>query len=456
MKNYFGWQLVFRILIILALTVVAVICFVNQGLYTVLGILSFLVLIYSIVSFVKYLNRVHEHINFFFDAVLNEDFNSVYSFHSKSKVFTQLNYKLAKLNHKIQDALMANAQQEQYFRALIEHIGTGILTCNSDGFVIDANSGMRQLLGLDQLTHTKQLKKVDEGLMCAVCNIRHKEQKVVRFKGGVHQSAVKILLKAVAFQTGKERLMLISAQDINKELDENELDSWTKLIRVLTHEIMNSIAPITSLSESIASFYTKNGMPVAREQVTDKTIETTIRGLDVIQEQGKGLISFVESYRSLMRLPKPKKENIDLYSFLENHMIIHQKEGVTMCLHCADEDRGLVLSADKDQISQVLANLIKNAFYALKKQDHPLLELKCRLNDKKQVEIEVKDNGPGIHADIQDEIFIPFFTTKDEGSGIGLSISRQIMRLHGGWLKVYSTVGLGARFVMLFPKEDVC
>ena len=451
MRKSFNFQLLGRIALIVLFSVATILCFLNNEIHDAFGFVSILMLIIIIVRLLKYLNGVHEQISFFFESVLNEDFNSVYALKRKSKILDKLNENLDRVNKKMQDALMANARQEQYFKALIEHIGTGVLTCNSEGFVIHANASIKQMLGLEQLTHIRQLQKVDASLMESVNTIQHKEQRMVSFNLGENQSPTKLLLKAVAFNTNGENLMLISAQDINKELDENELDSWMKLIRVLTHEIMNSIAPITSLSETIASFYSKDGVPVSANQINERIIETTVRGMDVIQEQGKGLINFVDSYRSLMRLPKPKKVNVKLYSFLEDSIIINRMKGSKVEIQCKDEDRTLTLSADKEQLSQVLANLIKNANYALEGIEKPEIIIWFARNGKGQIEISIKDNGPGISPELLEEIFVPFFTTKDDGTGIGLSLSKQIMRLHGGWLKAASTPNEGATFTLIFP-----
>ncbi|SMO60949.1 Histidine kinase-, DNA gyrase B-, and HSP90-like ATPase [Saccharicrinis carchari] len=452
MIKSFYLQLISRIMLIVTLSVVSTVCFLSDF-HFVYGAACSIVMLIVIFRFIKFLNTVNEQISFFFESILNEDFNSVYALKRKSKILDKLNENLDKVNRKMQDALMANARQEQYFKALIEHVGTGIITCNKDGFVIDANAGFKQLVGLEQLTHTKQLQKVDSKLMEAVNSIRHKEQKIVGVNNERQGDTVRLLLKAAAFNTGAQNLMLISAQNIDKELDENELDSWMKLIRVLTHEIMNSIAPITSLSETIASLYSKEGKAVLAKDIDDRTIETTIRGLNVIREQGKGLINFVESYRSLMRLPKPKKERVKLYSFLEKQCAINQAKEINMQLLCADEDRNLSVCADKEQLGQVLANLIKNAIYALKGSQNPEITIGFGTNQKNRVEISVKDNGPGIDPDLLEEIFIPFFTTKETGSGIGLSLSRQIMRLHGGWLKAQSVMGKESVFTMVLPKE---
>lgn len=453
MNGSYNFQIIARLILIVMLAASASICFFfNQ--YILYEILIIPILIYVSYQLIKYLNIVNQQINFFFESIINEDFSSIYSVKTKNPIFKELNNNLAKVNKKMQSVMLTSAQQEQYFKALIEHIGTGILTFNKDGFVIDANSSFKNLLGLDHLTHLKQLNKVNHTLMGTMEKMRHKEQKLITIESKRKSGKVKLLLKAIAFNNGKEQLILVSSQDIDQELNENELDSWLKLIRVLTHEIMNSIAPITSLSETLNSFFIKDGNPISSKEINAKTIETTIRGLDVIQEQGKGLINFVESYRTLTRLPKPKKEKIQLHEFIEKNILIHQTNNSKVKITLSSDNKQLVLHADKELISQAFTNLLKNAFQVLTDSENPQIVIRYGLNDKGQIVIEIMDNGPGIDPEIIDEIFIPFFTTKENGSGIGLSLSRQIMRLHGGWLKVQSVPKIETVFSMIFQKDS--
>ena len=241
-------------------------------------------------------------------------------------------------------------------------------------------------------------------------------------------------------------------QDIRKELDEKELDSWLKLIRVLTHEIMNSIAPVTSLSENLCSYYIREGEAIPAGEVTEKMVQNTIRGLKVINEQGIGLIRFVETYRKLTRLPEPVRSAVRIGELVENTVMLYRQEleekMVRVSLHAAKSD--MELSIDEKLISQVLINLVKNAAEALEGREEAGIRIECRENENRQAEVLVIDNGPGIAPDMIDEIFIPFFTTRENGSGIGLSLSRQIMRLHNGSLKVRSIPERETVFTMTF------
>jgi signal transduction histidine kinase len=225
-----------------------------------------------------------------------------------------------------------------------------------------------------------------------------------------------------------------------------------KLIRVLMHEIMNSITPITSLSESLSAIYETDRQPVGPEKITPKAIETTLTGLNVIKEQGKGLMSFVESYRKLTRVPEPEKKLyrigdligrvVVLFSSLENSKNVQLEVNV--------KDPDIKIFADQNLISQVLINLLKNAIEANHDNPDAVINISAVIDNNQRPEICISDNGPGISPENIDEIFVPFFTTRQKGSGIGLSLSKQIMKVHGGNLKVRSIQGKETVFCLCF------
>ena len=408
-------------------------------------------IIIVIINLILFLNKTNERINYFFEAIINEDFSSTKPFKEKDKYLNMLNVNLNKLNDKLQQTQVDSQKKEHYLRALIDHIGTGILTYNEKGFVLHANSSVKNIFELEQLTHINQLKKVDEKLYTILNKINQKEQQLITVS--LHNKQANLLIKANQLVSQNENLKLLSIHDIDQELDEKELDSWLKLIRVLTHEIMNSIAPVTSLSDSLSQLYIKDGQPVSTGQISDKVISTTIRGLEVIREQGRGLISFVETYRKLTRLPKPEKSVIDLAEFLERTIILC-KAGIsdaTSNISIIYPPKDLKLLADEKMISQIVINLLKNAIEALSDSVDGKIEIGALINKNDKIEVFVKDNGPGIAPELIDEIFVPFFTTKEKGSGIGLSLSRQIMRLHAGSIKAHSLPGKETIFKLEFP-----
>jgi nitrogen fixation/metabolism regulation signal transduction histidine kinase len=333
---------------------------------------------------------------------------------------------------------------------LLEHLATGIITYNNKGFILHANSSAKKLLSMEVLTHLKQIENKDRKLYESIESIKPFERRLIAIssEGG----EIQLSLKATSFRTYENELVILSIQDIKNELDEKEIESWMKLIRVLMHEIMNSITPITSLSESLSNIYSVDGKPVAPEQVNVRTIATTLQGLNVIKEQGKGLMSFVESYRKLTRVPEPEKKSFMASDLMSRVQILYNSldnnDRTKLSVSIPNPD--LEFYADQNLISQVLINLLKNALESNEFNSNGMIRIIASETIAKHPEICVIDNGPGIPEENIDEIFVPFFTTRQNGSGIGLSISRQIMRAHGGNLKVRSVPDKETVFCLSF------
>jgi two-component system, NtrC family, nitrogen regulation sensor histidine kinase NtrY len=443
------FQIIFRIVLIV-LSSMTVGWLIALGQSPTLIFLCLLFVVIVIINLIKYLNSTNRKISYFLESVQNEDSMLSFPTNMTDKPIREIYQGLNKVNKQIQQLKIEGRQQEQYFQTLLEHVATGIVTFNTKGFVLHANSAAKKMLGVDVLTHINQLERVNRNLFQAIKNINPFEQKLVSVT--TERGIIQLSIKSTSFKAKENELILLSIQDIRNELDEKELDSWMKLIRVLMHEIMNSIAPITSLSESLCKFFTIDGRPALPEEVTESTIETTLRGLNVIKEQGNGLMLFVESYRKLTRLPKPDKiifkmEDLVnrikvLYSSLEN------SGKVKLSVSISPPD--MELFADENLISQVLINLTKNALQANEKNQDAKIQITIGVNSEHRPEIRVTDNGPGIPDEILEQIFVPFFTTRENGSGIGLSISRQIMRLHGGSLQVRSNPEKETVFSMIF------
>lgn len=357
---------------------------------------------------------------------------------------------LRKVNEQIQKLKIESQQKEQYFQTLLEQVATGIVTFDTKGFILHANTAAKKMLGVEVLTHISQLERVGENLHLAVSNIKPFEQKLVSVSS--ERGIIQLSLKATSFRVRDTDLVLLSIQDIRNELDEKELDSWMKLIRVLMHEIMNSIAPITSLSESLCQYFTIDGRPARPDELTESSIGTTLRGLQVIKDQGNGLMQFVESYRKLTRLPKPEKTNFAFEEIITRIKVLYAslENSDQVKLYVSAHPADIHFYADENQISQVLINLAKNALQANEKNQDGKIHITAGYHADKRPQIKVSDNGPGIPEEILEQIFVPFFTTRENGSGIGLSLSRQIMRLHGGSLQVHSVPGKETVFTMSF------
>lgn len=398
------------------------------------GILAALIFIFQVVELINYLNRTNTKIAFFFDAIRNDDSTLNFPEKTGNKSLNELNTSLNKVNELIKNIKFELQEQEQYFKTILEQVSIGIISFSEKGNIYLSNTAARTLLGHEHLTHIDQIAQIDMKLYSAIKELQPGDRKLVSFnsKTGI----VQLSLKSTLFKTAQDTFQLVAIQDIKTELETQELESWIKLIRVLTHEIMNTVAPITSLSQTILGYFKNlNG-----QLPSEKIIANTIKGLEVINERGTGLIGFVETYRKLTRIPQPDKKPVSVAHLFENTVMLIKSEPENENIQVSWEikPQDLEIVADNKQIAQVLINLLKNSVEALKNQSGGKIMLKSEINTDNKVFISVTDNGPGITTELLDKIFIPFFTTKENGSGIGLSLSRQIIQMHGGSLKVDS------------------
>jgi nitrogen fixation/metabolism regulation signal transduction histidine kinase len=443
------FQIIIRVLLIVFLALAAG-WIIASGQLVVFVYLCIFMIIIVVINLVNYLNSTNRKISYFLDSVQSEDSTLSFPANITTKPIREIYQGIDKVNKQIQQLKIESRQQEQYFQTLLEHVGTGIVTFDTKGLVHHANSAGKKMLGVNILTHLNQLEKVDRNLFQAIRNIKPFDQKLVSVLS--ESGSIQLSIKATAFKTKDDELILLSVQDIKNELDEKELESWMKLIRVLMHEIMNSIAPITSLSESLCQFFMIDGRPALPEEVTETTIQNTLRGLSVIKEQGHGLMLFVESYRKLTRLPKPDKKIFRVEDLISRIKVLYtsleNSEKINLTVTVNPEEMELL--ADENLISLVLINLTKNALQANENNPEGKIQVIAGINSAHRPEIRVVDNGPGIPEEILEQIFIPFFTTRENGSGIGLSLSRQIMRLHGGRLQVRSVPGKETVFSLIF------
>ena len=443
-KNFY-LQIVIRTILLAASALAMGWLFFGGKLYVPGGLLA-MVFIAQIAEIISYLNRTNRKIAFFFDAVRNDDSTLHFPVNTGNKSLDDLNESLNKLNELIKTIKFDLQEQEQYFKTILEQVSIGVITFNEHGNIFLSNSAAKHLLHREQLTHINQLMQVDNNLFSALKGLGPGDHKLVSFNSS--SGTVQLSMKSTLFKTAGENLFLVAVQDIKSELETKELESWIKLIRVLTHEIMNSVAPITSLSETILGYYKNNDGKMPSEKV----IGNTIKGLEVINERGAGLISFVENYRKFTRIPPPEKKMVKVEQLFDNTITLVNMEAGNekMSITREVDPPDLEVLADKKQISQVLINLIKNAMEALEVNQNGKITLTGKINSNGRPQITVADNGPGIPRELIDKIFIPFFTTRESGSGIGLSISRQIMLLHGSSLKIVSKPGEMTQAILEF------
>ena len=434
-KNIY-YQLIFRIVLIAICALLVAFLFFKEH-YILCGIFSlvFFGLSYSLVF---YVNQTNRKIAYFFDAIKNEDFTLRFPEKLSVKSMEELNHSLNMLNSMIQDIHLKKQAQEQYYQEILRQADIGIFTVNEKGHILYANPTVQNLLNYRPLNHIKQLKQIDPILYGLFESLEPFQSTL--YSLGNERGKKELTLKCTPITIEGKKLLLVIVHDIQKELDDKETDSWVKLIRVLTHEIMNTITPITSISESILKYFKKGNQLSTPEEFGEIQIKNSAKGLEVIKEQGNDLMSFVQSYRTFLSVPEPDRELIPAKKILEKVRLLLQEytnvHNITLEVICEPED--LELYIDEKQLTQILLNLGKNAQQAIEEQDEGSIIIKAGIDQQEKKYITVTDNGPGISPELLDEIFVPFFTTKNTGTGIGLSLSKQIMRLHGGSIRVIS------------------
>lgn len=435
-KNLY-FNIIFRVILILILSLLLGYLLATKNSFR-FSLICILAIIFLTVNLIYYLNTTNRKIKFFFDSVRNDDSSLSFSVTEEDMRLREIYISMNRVNQQIQHLKIENRNQEQYFQILLEHLATGIITYNAKGFILHANSSAKKLLSMDVLSNLQQIERKNQKLFQTIISIQPFERRLLPVN--TEHGEIQLSLRTTSFKTNDQDLVILSIQDIKNELDEKELESWMKLIRVLMHEIMNSITPITSLSESLFRIFSNGGDPVAPEQLNAKAIATTIQGLSVIKEQGRGLMSFVDSYRKLTRVPDPDKKLFKVADLLNRVKILYNslENSHTIDLYVSQKNPDLVVFADQNLISQVMVNLLKNALEANENNPAGKISIITGLDNDQRPEICVIDDGPGIAEENIEEIFVPFFTTRQNGSGIGLSISKQIMRMHGGNLKVRS------------------
>jgi len=360
---------------------------------------------------------------------------------------------MSRLNELFWQTKMQISTQEQYFRSVISQSATGLFSVNEKGRVMNVNPAASNLTNLTDYQHVNSLKSIDRALPDFIVQpSENAEGLSAIFENKYGQ---KLLFKLSDVKTKDAKIRLVAVSDITKELDTREVDAWIKLARTLSHEIMNNIAPITTLSQVIAEKFIKGNKTVGVEDIEPKMIADTVKGLKVIEERSLGLMNFVENYRKFTKLPEPRFKETDLSSLIKNNLMAAEtfpgfekiKKEITI-------SENMIFFTDDNLLSQVMTNLLKNASEALlaKNVEKPVISISLTETGNR-ARIEISNNGPEIPPEIREQIFIPFFTTKEEGSGVGLSISKQIILKMGGDVVLQTGKNKGTTFVITLPKK---
>jgi two-component system, NtrC family, nitrogen regulation sensor histidine kinase NtrY len=399
------------------------------------GQVSFAVI--SGIATVICLYKMHQHYKKFNSNVLfllNALDNGDYSFHfSEAKLSRrekELNVMLNRIKEILVSARKEVIENEKFLSLIIESVSTGIIIMDEKGHVQTVNQSALNLMGLPVFTHINQLNNINETFPELFRNLRVGENPRIEVSNEREEMQVSLSLSEIVIKRG--RMKVITLNNIGNELEAKEMESWIRLIRVMTHEIMNSIAPITSLSETLLTLHNTPENDSSEEDLRLNTIEA----FQTIHSTAKGLLSFVDSYRKFTAIPKPNIRSFEVKPLIDKILHLEEKciKGKDIQVEVFETSEHTKWLADEKLITQVLVNLVKNAVEAITDTETKKIRISINHHADGKVQIEVSNTGNPIAKEVLPHIFIPFFTTKDYGTGIGLSISRYIMRLHGGKL----------------------
>jgi two-component system nitrogen regulation sensor histidine kinase NtrY len=416
------------------------------SLETNVGLIYFLggILIFVQASLLyQYVTNVNRKLTYFLESVRYSDFTI--NFRSDNKMgntFRELNQQFNEVLHAFRQARAEKEANLQYLNTIVQHIGTGLITFDSTGQVNIINNAALRMLGIYRLHQLSELQDKHPRLFELLSNLDSGVRELYRTP-----SDQPLALQGAAIQLRGMWVRIVVLQNIQTELQQQEVESWQNLTRVLRHEIMNSMTPIVSLVGTMRLIVNED---IEKSTTDQEPVKDLKEALQTLEKRSKGMMQFVNAYRDFTTLPKPVFSNLNVKEALQDVLQLLQTDltsnGVLWELSVKPET--LIAKADSSQIQQVLINLIKNASESFSGQNNRLIKLSAYTNDN-LVMIDIEDNGDGIEPEALDNIFIPFYTTKKTGSGIGLSLSRQILQQHGGQLNVSSQVGKGTVFTLV-------
>lgn len=445
----FRTQILIRLLLIVA-TGFGMVYVLFQTHFWLVSFWLGLLLIILFVELLRYIERSHREMENLVIAIRQGDFSSSYHRrpaargHMLSEAFNQLVSTFQALR---QD----KEGNHQYLQNIVEQVSVALLCVDEKGKIELINRAAKELFQLPFLKKLDDLKQIDEELFSRLREMEAGDRTLIRVI--VKQQLLQLSVQATEFKMQGRQFKLLSMQDFRSELEEQEVSSWQKLIRVLTHEIMNSVIPISNLTAISHQMLIseKDGKPLLNP-LADEEVEDLHGSLLTIEERTQGLVSFVKAYKSLTQISQPQFRDVAVEELFRRLKSLFKPRLLQKNIHWQQSVNppALSIKVDFELLEQVLINLVKNAMDALEEFENPVLAVEAFINDKNQRIIQITDNGSGMEQEVLEQIFIPFFTTKASGSGIGLSLSRQIMRLHKGNISVQSEVGRGTTFTLSF------
>lgn len=452
--RYYHLWLILRIILLLVnvlLTGTAILMIGERDLFF-LPLILVALLVLQVIEFILYINRTNREIARFINNISHQDLSEKFEVRSAGPPFKKLYRSMNKVITQLENSKLEKEAQYNYLQILLSHIKTGIISVGEDEKIMLVNDAAKDLLGIEKGENWAGVRVKHARLTVEIDRMKGRASRLIEVPIDQESRQLSVNVSSVVILGSSYRI--ITLQDIRSEIEQKEIESWHKLIQILRHEIRNSVTPIASMTETIIMLLEdQTGRAKKPSDLSNQDIEDVHSSIHTVHDRSERLYQFVEKYRSLTRIPPPSKEKIPVHELVKNISELFrsalENNGIRFQTGKMDED--IIIEADPSLIEQVLINLVKNSMEALKGIENGKISLSVR-ETINHIVIREEDNGSGIEAsDIQD-IFLPFFTTKEDGLGIGLSLSRQIMNLHGGTLSVESIPGEKTAFSLVFNK----
>ena len=445
----FRFQTILRVIMLAMTMAIGIYVSMLPGQYVTASIFLFIVVL-QLAELFRFISNTNRKLTRFLESVKYSDFASAFSADdSLGRSFRELNKEFNEVLEAFRKARSEKEEHLLYLNTIVEHVSTGLLSFDAQGNIALINATAKRFLSIETLRNLDELLDINPRLYKVIFDLPTGKSELHRLEGDIQLSitATEIILRGI-------KVKLVALQNIQPELQKKELEAWQNLTKVLRHEIMNSITPIASLTSTLKDVLVEDLRKDGERYVLEtEAVDDLNDGIETIEGRSKGLIKFIDAYRDYTSIPLPQITNIaieQLFEHLEQLLKAEVRQS-RINLQCHVYPTDITIEADEELIEQVLINLVKNAIESFEEdQAERTIELHAHYNQAGNVAITITDNGMGIVREALEQIFVPFYTTKQTGSGIGLSLSRQIMQLHNGTLTVNSEPGTGTTFTLTF------
>jgi len=451
--NSFQTNILTRITLLVVNITALAFLYVRHERFFTLVFLALLAILQIVLLFV-YLNKTNRNLARFLLLLTYEDTSVVHWKDKVEKTFHGLHHSFKKVNDEINRIRLEKEKGSILLKGIIQHMETGIMVVDESGRVEVINDTALQTLGVSQLEFFSDLDRNQQGISQALSKLKYDSGNVIRYqKEGLEEA--QLLVKVSMLKLEDRSLRVYSIQDIKSQLEANEIESWQKMTRVLSHEISNSVTPISTLGDGIY-MKLKQGRNDAQDRliIEKDAANDLLQSSELIQHRSDALVEFMEHYKNFSRLPNPMPGKIVLAEFLEGLELLFAEDLKNQGIRFAFElqDPSMVIHADKNLMEQAFINLVRNSIDALRGRRNGIIQIQASSSENRHLKLEISDNGPGISPEHESQVFIPFFTTRQKGTGIGLSIVRKIINMHGGTILVDSRKDRGCTFIIRLPQ----